>query len=120
MQRFSAGGRASDSAARDSDSAIQLFPTSAGNGAGAAFDLRGITRKGDKSEVQKAELRRMRFANDQSTPAPPLPKRPEAWPGGAFVMLNKAKALAAFHSGQSATAGTAAAAVAAAGLSDEP
>ena len=78
--------------------------------ASAAFDLCSIIRKGDKSEAQKAELRRVRFANDQSTPAPgpPLPRRSEARPGGVLVTRNKAKALAAFHSHQSASAETAA------------
>ena len=54
----------------------------------------------------------MRFAIDQSTPVPPLPRRSEAWPGGALVTPNKAKALAAFHSCKSASARTAAAAAA--------
>ena len=50
----------------------------------------------------------MHFANNQSTTAPPLPRRSEASPGGALVTSNKAKALVAFHSRQSASARTAA------------
>ena len=56
----------------------------------------------------------MRFANDQSTPAPPLPRKLEAWPGEALVTPNKAKVLSAFHSRQCASAGSAVKAAAAA------
>ena len=53
----------------------------------------------------------MRFA-DLGAPAPPLPARLEAWPGGVLVTPIKAEALAAFHARRSASAGTATAAAA--------
>ena len=100
--------QASNSQPRGSDNTA-----SAGGGAGAAastaFDLRSAIRKGD-DEAQKAQRRRVRFAIDPGTPAPPPPARSEAWPGGVLVTPNKAEALAAFHARKGASAGTATAA----------
>jgi len=63
----------------------------------------------------------VRFTIDATTPATPVPKKSEAWPGGEILKPNKEAALAAFHSRKCRTAAaTAAAAAAAAARAVEP
>ena len=62
----------------------------------------------------------MRFTIDATTPAPPVPKKSEAWPGGEILTPNKEATLAAFHSRKCRTAAAAVAAAAAAARAVEP